>query len=486
MKKNRTLKSKQMRFAEDLIENLPMGMMLLDKRGKIIRMNKKQEEASQIEREKILGKTFEDAFPRTLEQGLKKPYSRLLKNGTPFDIIIDRYIPQYYSQEITYRARGAPFSSGRYFILLHEHAEELGQEKRLVEKRTKELEESKNFLESLIDSSPNIVISTDLSDAILIFNRTAETIFGYVKEEVMKKKIDLLFRGGPFSKGSEGKPFQASKELICVKKDQTTFPASMRISDVNNTRGESIAKLYLVSDLTEKKEMEERLHLSEKLALYSELMGGIAHQLNNPLIGVVNFSEMLLKEMETEDPKKDLAETISKAGKECLRITTSVLNSIKDPYLTFSRTDIHEVLTNSVQALREQFGESLNKVSIKTVWGSDISQILGDGIQLKQCFLNILTNAIQALQNAGSLQIETRYDEIRKNVKIIFSDNGIGIPKEYLNRIFLPFFSLKKDGERHGLGLSFAYQIVKNHGGHINVESEMGKGSKFTIILPSN
>ncbi len=225
---------------------------------------------------------------------------------------------------------------------------------------------------------------------------------------------------------------------------------------------------------------------SEKLALYSELMGGIAHQLNNPLIGVVNFSEMLLKEMETEDPKKDLAETISKAGKECLRITTSVLNSIKDPYLTFSRTDIHEVLTNSVQALREQFGESLNKVSIKTVWGSDISQILGDGIQLKQCFLNILTNAIQALQNAGSLQIETRYDEIRKNVKIIFSDNGIGIPKECLNRIFLPFFSLKKDGERHGLGLSFAYQIVKNHGGHINVESEMGKGSKFTIILPSN
>ena len=129
--------------------------------------------------------------------------------------------------------------------------------------------------------------------------------------------------------------------------------------------------------------MEERLHLSEKLALYSELMGGIAHQLNNPLIGVVNFSEMLLKEMETGDPKKDLAETISKAGKECLRIITSVLNCIKDPYLTFSRTDIHEVLTNSLQALREQFGESLNDVSIKTGWDPDVSPILGGGIQLK-------------------------------------------------------------------------------------------------------
>jgi len=479
-------KNKRLIFAEDLIENLPIGMMLLDKNGKIIRMNKKQEEASQIERQKILGKTFEEAFPKTLEQGARKPYFKLLKNGTSFDIIIDRYIPQYYSQQITYRARGAPFSSGRYFILLHEHAEELGQEKRLVEKRTKELQESKNFLEFLIDSSPNIVISTDLSGRILIFNKTAETIFGYMEEEVLKKKIDFLFTGIQFNKGSERKIFYASKEVTCVKKDQTTFPTSIRISDIKNTRGNSIAKLYLLFDLTEKKEIEERLHLSEKLALYSELMGGIAHQLNNPLIGVVNFSEMLLKEMETEDPKKDLAETISRAGKECLRIITSVLNCIKDPYLTFSRTDIHEVLTDSLQTLREQFGENLSRASIKTLWGPDVSPILGDGIQLKQCFLNILTNAIQAMEDGGSLRVETKYDEMKKEIRIIFSDTGIGIPKEYLNKIFLPFISLKKNGKRHGLGLSFAYQIVKNHGGHIDVESEEGIGSVFTIILPSS
>ncbi len=486
MNRRSNMKMNRLTFAEDLIENLPIGLMLLDKNGKIIRMNKKQEEASQIERKKILGKTFEEAFPKTLEQGVRKPYHKLLRDGTPFDIIIDRYIPQYYPQQITYRTRGAPFSSGKYFILLHEHAQELGQEKRLVEKRTKELQESKNFLESLIDSSPNIVISTDLTDRILIFNKTAETIFGYIEEEVMKKKIDFLFVGTPFSRGSDRKHFNATKEATCVKKDQATFPASIRISDIKNTTGNSIAKLYLLFDLTEKKEMEERLHLSEKLALYSELMGGIAHQLNNPLIGVVNFSEMLLKEMEVDDPKRDLAQTISRAGKECLRIITTVLNCIKDPYLTFSKTDVHEVLMNSLQALREQFGESLNEVSFKTSMDPDILPILGDGIQLKQCFLNILTNAIQAMQDGGSLRIETRYDETRKEVRIIFSDTGIGIPKEYLNKIFLPFISLKKNGDRHGLGLSFAYQIVRNHGGHINVESEEGLGSTFTITLPAS
>jgi two-component system NtrC family sensor kinase len=471
-------------FAEDLIENLPIGMMLLNRKGEVLRMNKKQEEASRISREKILGKTFAEAFPKTLEQGLKKPYENLLKRGTPFDITIDRYIPQYYSRQITYRARGASFSSGRYFMLLHEHAEELGQEKRLVEKRTKELQESKNFLESLIDSSPNIVISTDHSGRILIFNKTAETIFGYREEEVMKKKIDFLFTAE--QTGLNRKMATIPEEVVCLRKDQTTFPASIRLFDIKNTRGKSIATLYLISDLTEKKEMEERLHLSEKLALYAELMGGIAHQLNNPLIGVVNFSEMLLKEMADGAPEKELAETISRAGKECLRIITSVLNCIKDPNLTFSKTDIHEVLSDSLEALREQFGERLTQVSIQTKWDPDVSPTLGDEIQLKQCFLNMMINAIQSLPDGGSLEIKTQYDTVAREVKIIFTDTGIGIPKEYLNKIFLPFVSLKKKEGRHGLGLSFAYQIVKNHGGHIEVESEEGIGSTFTIALPSS
>jgi PAS domain S-box-containing protein len=482
MNRKETRKKKCPVFVEDLIENLPVGMMLLDKNGKIIRMNKKQEEASQIAREKIIGKTFEEAFPRTLEQGLKKPYSKLLRDGTPFDIIVDRYLPQYYSKIITYRARGSSFSSGKYFILLHEHAVELGHEKRLVERRTKELQESKSFLESLIDSSPNIVVSTDLSERILFLNKTAERIFGYTEEDVIKSKIDFLFKAMPFR--GKGKHSPIPPEILCVKKDQTSFPASFRVSDVKNTNGKSVAKLYLLNDLTEKKEMEERLFLSEQLALYSELMGGIAHQLNNPLIGVVNFSEMLLKEMEKEDPKRELAQTISRAGKECLKIITSVLNCIKDPYLTFSKTDLSEVLKNSIHALTEQSGERLDNVSIKTVFDEHVLPIMGDGVQLKQCFLNILTNAIQAMQNGGNLKIETRYDENKRLAKITFSDTGSGIPKEFESKIFLPFFSLQKAPGKHGLGLSFAYQIVKNHGGHIRVDSEVERGSTFTITLP--
>lgn len=473
-------------FAEDLIENLPVGVMILDKNGKIIRMNKKQEEASQIKRDKILGRTFPEAFPKALEQGLKEPYSNLLKNRAPFDIVIDPYIPQYYSEKITYRSRGSAFPLGKYFVILNEHEEVLDQEKRLVEKKTEELQESKNFLESLIDSSPNIVISTDLNDRILVFNKTAERIFGYAEEDVLQKRTDFLFKEGLRNPNPGEKATRPSAEILCTKKGGGTFPASLKISDIKNGLGDPIAKLILISDLTEKKQMEERLFLTEKLALYTELMGGIAHQLNNPLIGVVNFSDMLLKEMDHEDPKKELAETISKAGKECLKFITSALNSIKDPYLTFTKTNIQEVLISSVHSLKEQYGEKLEKINLRTKMHPKISPIMGDSIQLKQCFLNILINAMQAMQNNGELRVETEYDEKKKEARIIFSDTGIGIPKEYLNKIFLPFFSLHKIHNRHGLGLSFAYQIIKNHGGHIYVESEVGMGSTFTIVLPTS
>jgi signal transduction histidine kinase len=97
-----------------------------------------------------------------------------------------------------------------------------------------------------------------------------------------------------------------------------------------------------------------------------------------------------------------------------------------------------------------------------------------------------MTNAVQAMQSGGNLKIGTEHDESEKQIEITISDDGIGIPKEFLNKIFLPFFSLKKSSDRHGLGLSFAYQIVKNHGGYINVKSEIGAGTTFTVVLPTS
>ncbi len=472
-------------FCEDLIENLPIGLMLLDKNGTIIKMNKKQEATSQIDRKKVLGKTFHDAYPKVLEQGVKKHYFKLLKNGTPYDIIVDRYTPQFYSKQKTFHTRGAAFSSRKYFILLHDLEEELYYVKRLVEKKTKQLQESKKFLESLIDSSPSILISTDLAGKIISFNKTAEGTFGYKEPEVKKREIQVLFQNPVEADGRILSKHPIPKEVLCLRKDRTSFPASILTTDIKNTARKTIAKLYVLSDLTERKAMEERLSLSEKLALYTELMGGIAHQLNNPLIGVVNFSEMLLKEMDEQDPKRKIAETISLAGKECLKISTSVMNCIKDPHLTFTGIDLHEVLNDALSSLHAQFPEEMKRIAVKMELDANMVLIQGDGIQLKQCFLNIMTNAVQAMQGKNALlKITTQYEKEKEQIRLLFADTGPGISKEFLDKIFLPFVSLHKTQGRHGLGLSFAYQIIKNHNGYIQVDSTLGKGTIFAIVLP--
>ncbi len=474
-------------FCEDLIENLPIGLMILDKNGTIIKMNKKQEATSQIGRDKVLGKTFHDAYPKVLEQGVRKYYFKMLRDGTPYDIIVDRYTPQFYSKQKTFHTRGSALSSRKFFVLLHDLEDELYYVKRLVEKKTKQLHESKKFLESMIDSSPSILISTDLADKIIIFNRTAEGAFGYKEQEVKKRKIQILLKDSIPEGGMSPGNTLVPEDVFCIRKDRTVFPASILTTAIKNTAQKTIAKLYVLSDLTELKAMEERLLLSEKLALYTELMGGIAHQLNNPLIGVVNFSEMLLKEMDAHDPKRKLAETISLAGKECLKISTSVMNCIKDPHLTFTKIDLHEVLADSLRALQGQFLDEIKGIAVEMDLDAKIIPIQGDGIQLKQCFLNIMTNAVQAMQGKkGVLKIKTKCEEANKEIRLFFTDTGPGIPKELLRKIFLPFVSLHKTKGRYGLGLSFAYQIIKNHNGCIHAESKSGRGTTFTIKLPVN
>ncbi len=471
---------KPMSFGEDLLENLPIGLMIIDQDGTVLRMNRRQEETSAISREKILGTRFQDTFPNTLKQGLKKHYYKMLRDGTSFNFVIDRYTPQYNPEQMTYRARGARLSSGRYFILINELEKELYREKRLVEKRTDELKVSESFLTAMIDSSPHIIISTDLEDRALIFNRTAERIFGYRKREVLGRRITRLFRDPDDLTRKRSGPV----ETRCIKKNGVVFPASMLSSEV--ATGRKVARMILLTDLTEQKALEERLYLTEKLALYSELMGGIAHQLNNPLIGVVNFSEMLLGQMEEEDARKEMARTIQRAGKECLKIITSVLNCFKDPHLTFTNTDIHEVLRDAISSLREQFGDKLTSVHIEADFDPAVPLISGDAVQLKQAFLNIVTNAVQAmLPSGGHLRVTTTLDGNRKNVDIAFTDTGCGIPAESLNRIFLPFFTIRNNPGRHGLGLSFAYQIIKNHDGRLEVQSREGAGTTFTAVLPS-
>lgn len=386
---------------------------------------------------------------------------------------------------MTYRARGAHLRRSNCFILLHDLEEELYHVKRTIERRTKELESSKKFLESLINSSPNIVISTDLRNRITIFNDAAERAFLYPKSEVLRRSIrNLFFRS---SRGLEkDRKLTPPTEVTCLRADGTTFSASLVSSYIVDSRGKRIGRLYIMSDLTEKKAMEERLSISEKLAVYSELMGGIAHQINNPMIGVVNFAEMLIGQFEDDDPRREIAKSIYRAGKECLAIINSVLGCLKEPRLSFGSLSVNDMLASVVNHLRDQEPCRFDGVEVCFELASRLPEVLGDVLQLKQCFINIVRNAVEAMDGERKLlRLSSSYDEARRMVRVTVTDTGRGISPENLERIFLPFYSWPRRPGHHGLGLSFAYQIVRNHGGRIEVQSRVGIGTTFVIWLPA-
>jgi two-component system NtrC family sensor kinase len=214
--------------------------------------------------------------------------------------------------------------------------------------------------------------------------------------------------------------------------------------------------------------MEDKLALSERLAIYSELMAGIAHQLNNPMVGVINFSGLLLGKIAADDPNRKVAETIYEAAKECQRLLASLMKSIHEPQSTFHDVNVGEVLDSALNATWNHESFNLAGVQLKKVIPGVIPKIKGDSLQLLEVFRNILMNAFQAMPDGGSLNIGIKAALKKKEIKVWFKDTGHGISKN----------------KGAGLGLSFAFQVIRSHSGRIVVKSLENRGTTFVIVLP--
>ncbi len=469
---------------EDVFESFPMGVILLDAAGRVLMMNSRQEQISRVTRDKVIGSYFHERWKRLFDQGTYgNKYWEMLHEGKPFTIIFSEVLPQFYDIKVSGLSHGAPLSSGRGFILVHDLSEELGVGKHALEQLANQLAESTEFLSSLIDSSPNTVITTDEDGFIRSSNRTAEEVFGYSRGEFFWKHISQIFADPStvdqyLSNSDRGARFEAK----CKRKTGNIFPVSILVNDIKGKKDRRRLKLFLLYDITKEKEMEERLALSEELAIYSELMAGIAHQLNNPLVGVVNISSLLLDRISADDVNRKLVEAICQAAGECKRLLASMVKSIREPESTFHGVNIGRVLESAIQSVWEQEGVSSSKVVLKKKIQPDTPTVRGDSLQLHEVFRNIITNALQAMPDGGTLEVGLKAGG-KREMRIWFRDTGHGVSKQDLFKIFTPFFSTKKTGS--GLGLSFAHQVIKSHSGRIVVRSAPNRGSTFILMLPA-
>lgn len=230
------------------------------------------------------------------------------------------------------------------------------------------------------------------------------------------------------------------------------------------------------------KKIHSQLFRSEKLASIGKLAAGVAHEINNPLTGILTNASLLYDDLEEGDHKKEDAQVIVNETIRCREIVKRLLDFAKQTKPQKRNTSINNLIENIVLLVRNQ--TSFRKVDIQRILDNNIPDIMADSDQLQQVFINLILNASDAMPNGGQLKITTRVMDNNEYVEVLFEDTGHGISEENKNKIFDPFFTTKDNGT--GLGLSISYGIIEQHGGTIYIESEIGKGTTFIIQLLVN
>lgn len=226
---------------------------------------------------------------------------------------------------------------------------------------------------------------------------------------------------------------------------------------------------------------EQQLIQSEKLASVGQLAAGVAHEINNPLGTILLFSDIMRKELPPEDPRRDDVKMIIDEATRCKVIVSDLLNFARQNEVLAQTTDVNALLTETINKMGIQ--PIFDPVEIIPQLDAKLPTIQADPGQLKEVFINLMTNAAEAMEKGGTLTVRTGMAE-DEMIEISFQDTGCGIPEQNLSRIFTPFFTTKAIGRGTGLGLAIVYGIIKMHRGQIYVESEAGVGSTFTITLP--
>ncbi len=226
---------------------------------------------------------------------------------------------------------------------------------------------------------------------------------------------------------------------------------------------------------------QQELLQKEKLASMGQLAAGIAHEINNPLGTIMLFSDVMYKEADEDDPRREDLNMIISETKRCQLIVANLLNFARQQDVLAQQTDVHLLMDQTIKGFEQQ--PTFNDIEVIRKYSLDLPIIQADPDQLQQVFINLITNAAEAMEGGGTLIISTRTID-HKSIEIKFTDTGSGIPRDDLHKIFTPFYTTKVLGKGTGLGLSIVYGIIKMHRGQIAVQSKIWEGTTFTITLP--
>lgn len=360
--------------------------------------------------------------------------------------------------------------------------------------------ESEERYRTLVETAKSAIISIDKEGTIILFNPAAEELFGYTIEEIRGKELAILmperyrdlYRVGLRSCIETGISDILGRtiEFVGLKGSGEEFPIQVSIS-ASKIGGHAVFTA-IIFDITERKNLQEQLIQSEKMAAVGQLISGVTHEINNPLTVVMGYAEVLLSEPNLDTGARRALHSIYDESNRCKKVVQNLLSFARKHSPEKEYAYINEVLERTLNL--KEYDLRKSKVEVIKNLETNLPALMVDPNQIQQVFLNLINNAEQAMaENDGRRQLviesrvkngENRINPEGKVVEISFSDNGMGIPNKNLNKIFDPFFTTKPVGKGTGLGLSVSYGIIKEHGGEIYALSEDGKGATFVIELP--
>jgi PAS domain S-box-containing protein len=376
-------------------------------------------------------------------------------------------------------------------ISTNEIEEKIAQKEEVIEHLMRELEDVKNFTESIIQSIGSGIIITEVNDTITYINRAGERMLGFSKEELIGKPFNIFSlkekQSAIPSFLNNPDDLDTRREGWIKKKDHTELPVGFTINNHLSIRGERIGKIVVFRDLTNVYKIQEEILRMDRLVSLGKLASGIAHELRNPLAGIKTTAQALGEEMSGDDSRREYLNRITKEIDRLNDLLKTFFSFAKPQKLSLIHCEIKDIINEIIPFLIKEIADK--GIRFIETYHPQLPKIKVDKTQMHQVFLNLFLNAIQAMPNGGELKIEASpiysisSEGFKKNfVKVVVSDSGRGIPPHIVQNIFDPFFTTKPKGI--GLGLSITYQIIKKHGGTIKVDSQWEQGTSFIVNLP--
>jgi PAS domain S-box-containing protein len=341
---------------------------------------------------------------------------------------------------------------------------------------------SKDYLDNIIQSMTDMLIVVDPDAKIRTVNQTAINLLGYTESELIGQPLDKVFKQKAFKELGFADliktGFTRTVETTYLSKDGSLIPVSFSGSVMHDKSGQVQGIVCVVQDITERKMLEEERRMrQEKLTVLGQLAGGVGHELRNPLGAIKNSIYFL--NMVLEKPSPEVKQTLEILEKEVItseRVISSLLDFARSRSPREQKVNINNIIQEAVSRINVP-----ENIELKSQIDASIPLIDADPDQLDRIFGNILLNAIQAMPKGGQLIIKTEVLNPDR-VTVSVTDTGVGIPRENLEKIFDPLFTSKAKGI--GLGMAITKTFVEGNGGSIEVQSEPGKGSTFTVRLP--